>query len=375
MNFRKKGRLVFASAVLLLSGCAAPVSPPESAPVDKMRLDPAAFSDLRGWEGDRHGEALAAFKRSCSAGLRKKSEWGASCAAAAGVDDKDHKAARRFFEANFRPWSVSGEAGREGLFTGYYEAELNGSLRRGGKYQTPLWQPPRDFLTADLGAFRPSLKGQKISGKAEGNAFVPYDDRAAIASGSLAEGERAQPLLWADDPVDVFFLEVQGSGRVKMDDGSTARVGYAGQNGRQYVAIGKVLADSGELERPVTMAKIRDWLRSHPERAQATMNANPSAVFFRFLRSGAVGAEGSELTPERSLAVDRAFVALGTPVWLETKDDGATKAINRLMVAQDTGGAIKGVVRGDVFWGHGKAAEGRAGAMQSRGAYYLLLPK
>jgi membrane-bound lytic murein transglycosylase A len=353
---------------VLLSGCAGkPPVPPE-----RLSLSSVAFHDLSGWKQDRHAEAVSALLNSCPR-MTEKPGWKPLCAAL----DKNRPAtdedARRFFETWFTPYAVRHEA--PGLFTGYYEAELNGARQQGGVYQTPLWGRPHDLVTADLGAFRPELSGQRIAGKIEGHKLQPYDDRAAIASGSLAG--RARPLLWTDDPVNAFFLEIQGAGRARLADGSILRIGYEAQNGKTYVPIGRVLAETGEIEKPVTMAKIRAWLCAHPSYAQAMMNRNPSVVFFRSVDGdGPVGAQGVVLTPERSLAVDPAFVSLGTPLWLELeKDDSGVTPPARLVVAQDAGGAIKGPVRGDLFWGAGPEAEAHAGAMQSRGAYYLFLPK
>jgi membrane-bound lytic murein transglycosylase A len=204
----------------------------------------------------------------------------------------------------------------------------------------------------------------------------PYENRAAIESGALRG--RGLEMLWVDDPVDAFFLQIQGSGRVMLEDGTSLRIGYAGQNGHPYVAIGRELIARGALTREaVSMPAIRDWLRANPQEADAVMNRNPSFVFFRELDGdGPVGAQGVALTPGRSLAVDRSFVPYGVPVWLDAEDpvDGEVR-VQRLLVAQDTGGAIRGPVRGDVFWGHGPEAEHRAGLMKSRGRYFLLLPK
>ncbi|MFA6279576.1 MAG: murein transglycosylase A [Bdellovibrionales bacterium] len=343
-------------ALLFLAGCA--VVP------EKPTLVPVSYDALQGWDRDAQDEALDAFQKSCAV-LKIKETWRDVCAAARAVP-QDAAAARRFFEDNFTPYRFDGAG--QGLFTGYYEAQLKGAWTQKGAYQTPLWSRPDDMLTADLGAFKNSLKGQKITGKAQGKAFVPYDAREDVAAGSLAH--RAKPLLWVDDPVDAFFLEIQGSGQVLMEDGSVVRVGYDAQNGHGYTPIGRVLAAQGEIEKPVTMQKIRAWLAAHPDKAQQTMNANSSVVFFRKVdRGGAVGAQGVVLTPLRSLAVDPFFVTLGTPVWLETP------ARHRLVVAQDTGGAIKGAVRGDLFWGAGEAAAEGAGSMQESGTYFLLLPK
>ncbi len=363
--------------IAALSGCA------EKPAAPKLTLTPASYTDLKDWSVDRQSEALVAFNKSCAVINNKPSsasmgiagraqDWHAPCRALNGMFAARDDEARKFFETWFRPYAVNDRA--KGLFTGYYEAELNGAWQRGGAFQTPLWQRPNDLVTVDLGDFKAELKGQKITGKVENHKLKPYDDRAAIAQGLLGNG-RAQPLVWVDDPVGAFFLEIQGSGRIHMTDGSVVRVGYETQNGHPYTAIGKVLADEGMIERPVTMAKIRAWLKEHPDQAQTVMFKNASAVFFRRLDGeGPVGAQGVVLTPERSLAVDPSFVPLGAPMWLEPEQDGIAPS-PRLVVAQDTGGAIKGPVRGDFFWGAGAKAEERAGAMQSRGIYYLLLPK
>lgn len=297
----------------------------------------------------------------------KAEDWKQVCSAVSSVPTRDNAKARRFFEHWFRVYAVNG--GADGLFTGYYEAELNGSRERGGTFQTPLWTRPNDLITVDLGDFRPELKGQRIAGKVDGGKLKPYDDRASIARNGL--NGRAEPLMWVDDPVAEFFLEIQGSGRVRMTDGDVERIGFDAQNGRTYVPIGKLLLNENELQSPVTMAKIRDWLKRNPDQAQAMMNRNPSVVFFRRLTNtadGPIGAEGVALTPMRSLAVDTAFVPLGVPLWLALPDS------SRLVIAQDTGGAIKGPVRGDLFHGHGAEAETASGAMQSAGTYFMLLP-
>ena len=356
--------------LLFLAGCAGVAPQPE-----KITLTPVAFADLQGWNKDGQSEALAAFAHSCAAltKIPKAHAWQTSCAALWDVPPHDDAAARAFFERYFRPYAASGKDDLEGLFTGYYEPELHGSPRQTKRFYVPLYAHPRDLVTADLGQFHAALKGQRIEGKIEKSKLVPYDDRAAIAGNKL-QG-RAKPIVWVDDPVDAFFLEIQGSGLVRLPDGRTICVGYDGANGRAYVAIGRVLADLDAIERPVTMQKIRSWLAQHPDRAQEVMNLNPSYVFFRKLQGNEpVGAEGVALTPGRSLAVDPAYLPLGAPVWLAASD-GRNALLERLVIAQDTGGAIKGAVRGDFFWGAGREAETQAGAMQSRGHYYLLLPE
>jgi len=377
----KNKHLFVAIVLLLLSACAGkPSLPPE-----RLILKPVSFADLPGWTKDRHDEALPAFRRSCAVLTNKPDDapmgadgkakdWRDACAKLERLKPTGGEEARAFFEREFRPYAVTFGGKSEGLFTGYYEAEISGDWRPNGPYQTPLWSRPDDLVTADLGDFKAELKGRKIAGKIDGRKLRPYDSRAMIAQGSL--DRRVRPLVWTDDPVAAFFLEIQGSGRVRLPDGSIVRVGYEAQNGHAYVAIGRILADEGEIEKPVTMAKIRDWLRKNPDRAQAMMNRNPSVIFFRLVEGeGPIGAQGVVLTPRRSLAVDPSFIPLGAPLWLDVEEDGPTPAIRRLVVAQDTGGAIKGALRGDFFWGAGAEEEEKAGAMQSRGAYYLLLPK
>jgi membrane-bound lytic murein transglycosylase A len=365
--------------VLALAACAETAKTP-----DKLSLEAVSFDDLAGWKSDHQAEALPALALSCSAIVKrpemsqmgvagKPSDWRQACAGLTIVPAGNDQAARAYFEQYFRPYAASGRAGTEGLFTGYYEADLHGSLVRSERYHVPLYAKPEDLINVDLGLFSDDLKGKHITGKVKDAKLIPYDDRAAIANNSLAS--RAVVLAWVDDPVDAFFLEVQGSGRIQMDDGHVMQVGYDGANGHAYVAIGRALADMKELPKPVTMQAIRGWLGQHGSRAQEIMNLNPSYVFFRQLNNdGPVGAEGVALTALRSMAVDPAFVPLGTPVWLNTQG-GDGIPITRLMVAQDTGGAIKGAVRGDFFWGAGENATRQAGLMQSKGTYFLLLPK
>jgi len=279
-------------------------------------------------------------------------DWRGLCEAATALPPQDDAAARRFFETSFIPLSVSDYGASEGLFTGYYEIELNGSRQQRGRYQTPIYRRPPE----------PGVAGRY--------------SRAEIEDGALAG--RGLELLWVDDPIDAFFLEIQGSGRVRLRNGSTVRVGYDGQNGRPYVPVGRLLVERGVMPRSeTTMMTIRDWMSGHPEAGAALRRENPSYVFFRELSGdGPIGAEGVVLTAERSLAVDRTFIALGIPIWLEADERFASAdPVRRLVVPQDTGGAIKGPVRGDLFWGTGSVAASRAGVMNARGRYYLLLPR
>ncbi len=359
---------------LLLTSCIGPEVPqPEG-----VTLKPTSFSALDGWGQDNQAEALGAFLKSCSAMAAKSATmggqsftWKEVCARAKQTAPTE-ESARAFFDSAFRPYDVQNAGSADGLFTGYYVPELRGDTQCAGLYKTPLYGHPTDKIDVNLGLFRGDLQGKSVTGKVEKGRLVPYDDRAAITRGSLSD--RAPVLACVDDAADAFFLGVQGSGRVRLTDGSVLVLGYDSGNGLPYTPIGRVLADRGALQRPVTMGAIRDWLHAHPDEAESLMNTNPSYVFFRPMKKDAVlGSQSVPLTPERSLAVDPSFVPLGTPLWLETVD-AEGKPFHRLMIAQDTGGAIKGSVRGDVFWGTGPRAEAQAGALQSQGHYTALLP-
>ena len=386
--------------VLVLGACAEvgpplPVreAPPKPAPkpapdTAALRLIPVGFGALNGWAGDDHRAALGAMARSCAkfsrqpasrpvgpdARFGRMADWAPACAALPAAAGRG--AARRYFEANFRVFRLEGADGPRGLITGYYEPELRGSWRRGGPYRYPLYKKPGDLVSVDLGRFSGEWKGRHIAGRVRGRRLEPYDERRRINDGSLAG--RGLELLWLDDPVDAFFLHVQGSGRVRMTDGTLARVGFAGRNGHAYTAIGRVLVEQGELPADgVSLQSIRRWLAANPSRARAVMDANRSYIFFRLIEGeGPIGAQGVALTPGRSLAVDRGKLPLGAPVWLETRDPlDRSRPIRRLMIAQDTGGAIRGAVRGDFFWGAGARAEAAAGEMQEPGTFHILLPR
>jgi membrane-bound lytic murein transglycosylase A len=291
-------------------------------------------------------------------------DWSSVCAGTKGE-------ARTFFEQNFTPFAVGGG---EALFTGYYEPQIRGSRSRQGPFQTPVYGLPSDLVRADLGLFNAKLKGEHISGKVDGHALVPYADRAEIN----AKGVSTAPVLfYTDDPVAFFFLQIQGSGRVVFDDGGTVRIGYAGDNGQVYTAIGRTLIADGALKREeVSLESIRAWLKANPARAAAVMETNRSYIFFaeRPLGDpalGGTGTSGANITPLASLAVDARLHALGAPFYVAA--DGPDP-VHGVLVAQDTGGAVRGPVRGDVFFGFGAEAERRAGAMKAAGALYVLLP-
>ena len=335
-----------------------------SPPQPHLTLTRASFSDLVGWRDDRVSAAILPFLRTCLALSGKADtaatdarpngldfgyvgEWRPLCHRAAGLPPHDDAAARQFFETATIPLLAANNGAPEGLFTGYFEITLNGARQRSGVFQTPLYRRP-----PEPGRF----------------------NRGEIEDGALA-GQGLE-LLWVDSPVDAFFLEIQGSGLVRLPKGQIVRVGYDGANGKTYVPVGRLLLDRREIPREqLTMQAIHVWMEAHPKEGAALRRENPSYVFFRELKGeGPLGAEQVPLTPERSLAVDRRFLPLGVPLWLDARQRFGNDEIRRLVIAQDTGGAIRGPVRGDLFWGNGDHAAAGAGAMNARGHYYLLLP-
>ncbi|MEI6486448.1 MAG: murein transglycosylase A [Sphingomonadales bacterium] len=320
--------------------------------------------------------ALAAFRASCPSllkredlsGLTRPADWQPACTAAASVLPGGEDA---FFRAQFRAIAINDGAG---FATGYYEPEIAASLTRQPGYEVPLYKRPADLIDVPLGEFAPSLKGRTIRGRVQGNRLVPYATRADIAAGALV-GKQLE-LAWAADPYEAFFLEIQGSGRLRLPDGRILRIGYDGQNGRDYVAIGRVLIAQGKLERgKAGMREIIDWLRANPGEAPAILNANPSKIFFRELKGdGPIGAMGVAVTPFVSVAADPAFLPLGAPILVDTMLTRDAAPFTRLMVAQDTGGAIKGANRIDLFLGPGAEAAAIAGAQSSPARILLLLP-
>jgi membrane-bound lytic murein transglycosylase A len=352
--------LALAALGTVLSACQdrAPTAPP------KLTLRPASFDQLAGWADDNVAGAVPAFLKSCRAFLTGTDDrpldpavssgdfgtigdWRGLCAAAEKLPGTD-AAAKEFFAGGFVPMLTGNHGDSQGRFTGYFEIALNGSRRQQGAFQTPIYRRPADP-----------------------NAV----SRAEIDAGALA-GKKLE-IAWVDDPVCAYLLNVQGSGRIRLDTGGTIRVGYDGGNTHPYVAIGHLLVERGEIPlSQLTMDTLRAWITSHGDVGTALMRENPFFVFFKEIAGdGPLGTEQVVLTTQRSLAVDREFIPLGVPLWLDAKERFAAGSIRRLVIAQDTGGAIKGPVRGDLFWGSGDAAGTAAGAMNAAGRYYLLLPQ
>ncbi|NMG56365.1 murein transglycosylase A [Aromatoleum aromaticum] len=356
-------------------GVPAAVLPPP-APADPLqRID---WSELPGWGEDDHARAWPALRESCNA-IARQPQWQATCEAARALGDAPTAAlVRRFLEAHLEPWAIVNPDGtREGLITGYYEPLIRGSRTRSERYPWPVHGVPSDMLTVDFGNLYPDLKNLRLRGRIVGNKVVPYWTRADIER--MQDRAPAPTLLWASDPIDLFFLQVQGSGRVELPDGTKVRIGYADQNGHPYQSIGRWLVAQGELPiEKASMEGIKTWAHANPQRLSEMLNTNPSYVFFRELPArggGPIGALGVPLTDERSIAVDPRTVPLGAPVYLSTTWPLSDRPLQRLMFAQDTGGAIKGAVRADFFWGFGSEAGVQAGRMRQQGQLWVLLPR
>lgn len=386
-----KQKFLCGFVALFLSGCVAGVPVETSKIQAPLALKQSSFASLPNWKSENFQDLAQAYNRSCDRILKKGSqslfgvsekfgkaqEWQIACRKFQKINQQSTKNIRQFFEQNFTPYSTMAGNNPEGLFTGYYEASLKGSKTRKAPYIYPLRARPDDLVMVNLGEFRDELKGQRIAGRVKGGNLKPYETHKEILAGKLPKGQD-KALVWVDSPVDAFFIQIQGSGVVALDDGTTMRVGYAGQNGHPYYAVGRELVKQGALRKDeVSLQTIRQWMKTHPNQAQEVMTTNKSYVFFRELDGkGPKGGEGVTLTPMRSLAVDHSIIPYGLPVWLSAENPNPQAGqINRLMIAQDTGGAIRGPVRGDFFWGYGAKAEQMAGAMKSKGRYWFLLPK
>ena len=354
--------------------------------IAKPVLEPVSWSALPGWSDDPLIDAWPAFLASCNA-LAKKPEWTAICTSARALDGGDALAIRNFFESRFVPHRVTTTEGNDtGLVTGYYEPLLRGSRTPIAPYLTPLYGVPDDLLIVDMTSLYPELKGKRLRGKVVGRTVVPYPSRGELAiSGAL----RGKEVLWVDDPIEAFFLEIQGSGRVQLFEAGrevqTVRLAYADQNGQPYKSVGRWLVDQGELTlSQASMQSIKSWAMTHPDRLDELLAANPSEVFFKEEKivdpsQGPKGALGVPLTPQRSIAVDPKVVPLGSPVFLATTQPLSSAPLQRLLMAQDTGGAIAaapaGAVRADYFWGFGAEAGNFAGRMKQQGRMWVLLPR
>ncbi len=374
----------FAGAgAIWLAGCATPprTCPPPPPPVPHVGYEPASWSSLPGWDRDEVKDAWPAFLASCNA-VGRRAPWIAACEAAQAMKPASSVDVRAFFERYFEPYRIVKQTGPQtddvGLITGYFEPVLHGARMPSAEFNTPLYAPPPDLLTVDLGSVYPELKGRRLRARLEGHRVVPYYSRADLDRDPALKGRE---IVWVDDVLGAFFLEVQGSGRVELPTGETIRLHYADENGYPYRSIGRYLVERGELKRgEATMSAIREWVLSHPDRVKELLDADPSVVFFREepLGDPELGPEGTlgvPLTPGRSIAVDPSAVPLGAPVFLATTFPASDVALRRLVMSQDTGGAIRGPVRADFFWGTGPQAAGYAGEMRQPGRMWLLWPR
>lgn len=354
---------------------------PATAEPPRGRLARTTFAALPSWGSDDVTVALDAFLQGCPA-LNSQPVWARVCVTGAQLKSRSAAMVTRFFETEFEPYhAVNADNSDTGVVTGYYEPLLRGSRTRTSEFRYPIYASPQDLITVDLADVYPDLKNRRLRGRLVGNKLVPYLDRGNIETDIDNKGAPLQGLeiAWVDDPIESFFLQIQGSGQIQLPDGSRVRVGYADQNGHPFRSLGGLLIRRGEikLER-ASMQGIKEWARRNPQKVQQFMNGNPSYVFFKELPndlSGPIGTLGVPLTAERSIAVDQRVIPMGVPVYLSTTFPATDRPLNRLMVAQDTGGAINGAVRADFYWGFGDAAGSQAGRMKQQGRMWVLLPR
>jgi|SRR5882672_4744389 len=370
--------------IVVLAGCAplpqkesilvCPQCPPPKPAPETARYQEASFDALPGWTAAALEPSLRAFLAGCP----RPAALAHACELARAVPTNDEPAARQFFEAAFMPYAlISSESGDTGLITGYYEPIIDGSRARGELNRYPIFGVPDDLIVVDLAATNPDVRNMRLRGRLDGRRLIPYYSRAEIDL--KGDNFPAPVLAWTSDPVELFFLQIQGSGQLRLDSGERIRLGYADQNGHPFRSLGRYLVERGEMKlEEASMQGIKAWATANPARLQEALNQNPSYVFFRELAvsaAGPVGALGTPLSAEYSIAVDRRFVPLGAPVYLATTFPLSEERLERLMAAHDTGGAIRGVVRADFYWGTGPEAGARAGRMRQQGKMWLLWPR
>jgi membrane-bound lytic murein transglycosylase A len=380
------------AACIAIAGCRTvppPIVTPPTPSSPRAVFTPAAWTDLPGFANDPVAAAWPAFVIGCRALLaspKTQPVWQMPCAESAHVDGANSDAVRAFFIAHFSPYRIAAQDGNEvGLVTGYYEPLLTGSRTSTPQFAIPLYAAPDDLLTVELSDLYPELKDKRVRGRVDGKKVVPYWSRAELERGAPSLAGKA--LVFVPDPVEAFFLEIQGSGRIQLTDGSVIRLNYADQNGHPYRSIGRVLSDRGELALERTsMQNIRAWAQANPDKLRELLDENPSYVFFREVAApapgsldamidGPLGSLGVPLLAGRTIAVDARAIPLGAPVFLATTLPSSDTPLARLTLAQDTGGAIRGPVRADFFWGFGADAGREAGRMRQQGRMWLLWPK
>ncbi|MDP1788442.1 murein transglycosylase A [Nitrosomonas sp.] len=382
---------IVAASFLLLAACttgtisptlppsqpAETVTPPPEKPLTKSIHKRVQWSALTGWTDDDLLPAWQAFLKSCTV-LSKQPVWKENCKAATSLQKPNNTTLRNFFESYFTPYQIiNTDNSEEGLVTGYYEPLLKGSRKPSSRYRYPIYATPGELLTIDLGAAYPELKDLRLRGRLDGRKIVPYYSRAEIMTNpKILNGYE---ILWVEDEVELFFLHIQGSGRIVFDNGQMIKIGFSDQNGHPYNSIGKLLVQRGELPlEKASMQGIKQWGQQNPSKLPALLQQNARYVFFRELPadlSGPIGALGVPLTAGRSIAIDPLSIPQGAPVFLATTWPNTNKPLNRLMVAQDVGSAIKGGIRADFFWGFGHEAGNQAGRMKQSGKMWVLMPR
>jgi len=358
--------LIFITILIaIFTGCA-----PKFEKIDnsKANLEKVSFDDIKDFENDDLSLALDVFKKACKKSSRKEI-FEEVCLKA-----NDTTNPKEFFIKNFVPYKLYNNDGTDkGTITGYYEPLLHGSLTKTERYKYPVYKVPDDLITIDLRSIYPQLKKFTLRGKLEGNRVVPYEPRK-----SLTNDENKDVLLYVDSKIELYFLHIQGSGKVKLPNGDIINVGYANQNGQKYNSIGKYMINKGYIgsktDYSASVQGMKKWFEDNPEKVDEVLNKNPSYVFFEKRNQGATGSLGVELVPKRNIAVDTRYIQLGMPVFINTKNPVTNEEINQLMVAADTGGAIKGEIRADFFWGFSHEAEKYAGRMKEKGELYILVP-
>ena len=323
------------------------------------------FDKLPNWQSENYISALNSFINSCQSSKTQKI-YKDLCTKA-----KNAQNAKEFLQQEFKPYEINTKDGDdEGLLTGYYEPHINASLTKKGKYKYPIYATPNDLITVDLSSIYPNLKHYRLRGRVEGNKLIPYYTRKETKSKHI----NADVICYCDSKLDRFFLEVQGSGKVKLDSGETMYIGYDNQNGHRYRAIGRYLVAKKALKlEEVSLQSIKAWLNENPDKIDEVLNYNKSVVYFRKEDDAASGSLGIKLTPKRSIAVDRKYIPLGSMLYLNAKVDDNN--ISKVVLAQDTGGAIKGAIRADIFLGDTKEAESLAGELKAPLKLWILLPK
>lgn len=363
----KLSSIIALAFILFLTGCSQkePLKLETLPKVSKAKVKKISFNEIKGFYEDDLSYAFEVFKKDCK--RAKRYELFKNVCEKANTYTNPSE----FFSTNFTPYELySKKNSNQGLITGYYEPLLNGSRTKSEKYKYPIYKVPKDMITVDLSSVYPELKKYRLRGKIKGNKLIAYDDREGIN-----KRDDLEAIVYVDDEIDLFFLQIQGSGRVKLDSGELINVGYANQNGHKYHGIGRSLLNEGVLKNTgASMQGIKKYLTLNPQRVQEVLNRNKSFIFFAENKRTATGALGSELVGGRNLAVDRKYIPLGMPVFINTRNWKENKNINRLMVAADVGGAIKGEIRADFYFGYGKEAEILAGGMKEKGKLTILVP-